>query len=35
MAEEYGPIPKFKHHADGEAIPAVDPEDIKRISCWE
>jgi hypothetical protein len=26
-------IPKFKTYADGEAIPSVDPEDIKRM--WE
>ena len=29
--EEDGLIPKFKHYADGEAIPPVDPEDIKRL----
>ena len=26
-------IPKFKTYADGEPIPSVDPEDIKRM--WE
>jgi len=26
-------IPKFKTYAEGEPIPPVDPEDIKRM--WE
>jgi hypothetical protein len=26
-------IPKFKTYAEGEPIPPVDPEDIKRV--WE
>jgi hypothetical protein len=33
MADATSPIPKFKAYAEGESIPPVDPEDIKRM--WE
>jgi len=35
MANADTPIPKFKAYADGEPIPPVDPEDIKRMCEYE
>jgi hypothetical protein len=35
MANADTPLPKFKNYAEGEPIPTVDPEDIKRMHEYE
>ena len=35
MADADASIPKFKNYAEGESIPTVDPEDIKRMHDYE